>query len=201
MTLNGRGDSNEKPQAEMVRTHLAIILLMLFLSVAMTQAQNDPADVMRELRLSALTKKATEYGIRPSLDNDTVYCVVVDWPVDDQIVSVVSLCDGNASLYTTSTFGIIGGFAHERVRAAAIRLVEAGNALRRNATPTTDYSYPKPNKIRFYMVTYGGVRVIDADRASVEGGSDKTSELFARAQTSLPNYALRVPDKGGQPAG
>lgn len=168
---------------------------MLFLSVAMTHTRNDQADVMQELRLSALTKKALDFGISPSLDNGTVYCVVVDWPVDDQIVSVVSLSDGSASLYTTSTFGIIGGFAHERVRAAAIRLVEAGHALRRNATPTTDYSYPKPNKIRFYMVTYGGVRVIDADRASVEGGSDETSELFARAQDVITELRLTTKDK------
>jgi hypothetical protein len=163
-----------------------------------THTQNDPADVMRELRLSALTKKASEFGIPPSLDNGAVYCVVVDWPVDDQIVSVVSLSDGNASLYTTSTFGIIGGFAHERVRAAAIRLVEAGNALRRSATPTTDYSYPKPNKIRFYMVTYGGVMVIDADRASVEGGSDKTSELFARAQDVITELRLAKDNQHGR---
>jgi hypothetical protein len=180
----------------MVRTHLVIILLMFFLSIAMTHTQNDPANMMRELRLGALKKKAPEFGLPPSLDNGAVYCVVVDWPVDDQIVSVVSLSDGNASLYTTSTFGIIGGFAHERVRAAAIRLVEAGDALRRNATPTTDYSYPKPNKIRFYMVTYGGVRVIDADRASVEGGSDKTSELFARAQDVITELRLTRPRQG-----
>lgn len=167
---------------------------MFFLSIAMTHIQDGPADVMRELRLSALTKKALDFGIPPSLDNGAVYCVVVDWPVDDQIVSVVSLADGSASLYTTSTFGIIGGFAHERVRAAAIRLVEAGNALRRNATPTTDYSYPKPDKIRFYLVTYDGVRVIDADRASVEGGSDKTSELFARAQDVVTELRLTKED-------
>ena len=182
----------------MVRTHLAIILLMFFLSIAMTRTQDDPAAVMRELRLSALTKKPLDLGIPPSLDNGAVYCVVVDWPVDDQIVSVVSLSDGNASLYTTSPFGIIGGFAHERVRAAAIRLVEAGDALRRNATPTTDYSYPKPNKIRFYMVTYGGVRVIDADRASVEGGCDKTSELFARAQGVISELRLTKDNQHGR---
>lgn len=149
---------------------------------------------MRELRQSALTKRASEFGIPPSLDSGAVYCVVVDWPVDDQIVSVVSLSDGNASLYTTSTFGIIGGFAHERVQAAAIRLVEAGDALRKNAMPTTDYSYPKPNKIRFYTVTYDGVRVIEADRASVEGGSDKTSELFARAQDVVTELRLTTED-------
>lgn len=167
----------------------------MFLSpVAMTQTQNDPTDVMRELRLSALTKKASEIGIPPSLDNGAVYCVLVDWPVDEQIVSIVSLSDGNASLYTTSTYGIIGGSTHERVRAAAIRLVEAGDALCRSATPTTDYSYPNPNKIRFYMVTYGGVRVIDADRASVEGGGDKTSELFARAQDVITELRLTTED-------
>jgi hypothetical protein len=86
------------------------------------------------------------------------------------------------------------GFAHERVQAAAIRLVEAGDALRKNAMPTTDYSYPKPNKIRFYTVTYDGVRVIEADRASVEGGSDKTSELFARAQDVVTELRLTTED-------
>jgi hypothetical protein len=65
----------------MVRTHLVIILLMFFLSIAMTHTQNDPANMMRELRLGALKKKAPEFGLPPSLDNGAVYCVVVDWPL------------------------------------------------------------------------------------------------------------------------
>ncbi len=61
-----------------------------------------------------------ELGIEASDEFPLVYGVLLEFPVGDATATVVAMCDGNASLYTTSTFGVIGGFAHESVREAAI---------------------------------------------------------------------------------
>ena len=70
------------------------------------------------LRLTMMTTPPTGLGITPSSDFPSVYGAVMDWPVS-KTTSVAALSDGNASLYTTSTFGIIGGVGNEAVRDAA----------------------------------------------------------------------------------
>ena len=158
---------------------------MFFLSIAMTHTQNDSADVMRKLRLSALTKKASEYGIPPSLDNGAVYCVVVEFgPLTTRSFrSFRYLTVTRKASTQRSTFGIIGGFAHERIperQLSDLWKLAMRYADKPRLPPTIRTR--NPTRYDLYMVTYGGVRVIEADRASVEGGSDKASELFARAQ-------------------
>jgi hypothetical protein len=110
---------------------------------------------------------------------------VVDWPIGDQTATVVSLSDGNASLYTTSTFGVIGGIGHETVRAAAKRFVQIANHYFGDAMPTVDYPYPAPGRVKFYLLTFEGVKVIDADFASICTMKDKYSSLFGEGQNVL----------------
>jgi hypothetical protein len=72
-----------------------------------------------------LTTPASKIGIQPSDDFPKVYGVLIDWPLGEHTATIVSMSDGNASLYTTSTFGIMGGISHESVRNAARALVKA----------------------------------------------------------------------------
>src|SRR5947208_16778437 len=85
-----------------------------------------------------------------------------------QTATVFSSSTGAASLYTTSTFGIIGGEGHETVRTAAIRFIRAADRLFDSATPTTEYPYPAADRVRFYLLTFEGVRVLRTDFASFE---------------------------------
>jgi hypothetical protein len=63
-------------------------------------------------------------------------------------------------LYTTSTFGILGGEGHASVRAAAISFVRAADRFYDVAAETAEYPYPVADKIRFYLLTFKGVRWI-----------------------------------------
>jgi hypothetical protein len=58
---------------------------------------------MRELRLKMLTTQPSKFGITPTADFKEVYGILMDWPIGKEIITVASLSDGNASLYTTST--------------------------------------------------------------------------------------------------
>jgi hypothetical protein len=139
-------------------------------------------DAMRELRIKILTTPPFEFGIKPTSDFKNVYGVLMDWPVGKEIMTVVSLCDGNASLYTTSTFGVIGGFAHEQVRNQAIEFVKCGAEYYIKGKLTSDFSYPQFDKIRFYLLTFNGVMLIEISDKDISDKSNKILKLFAYGQ-------------------
>lgn len=122
----------------------------------MTEA-SDPADAMRELRRRALTTPPAEFGIAPSAAFPRVYGVLMEWPVGDFIATVAALCDGHASLYTTSNFGVIGGGAHETVRAAAIAFVAAAAPHADDAPPDAEHHYPPAGDAHFLLLCFDGV--------------------------------------------
>ncbi len=111
------------------------------------------------------------------------------------MATVVSFATGDASLYTTSTFGVIGGIGHESVRSAAKSFVQAADRYFADAKPTTDHAYPLPGKVKFYLITFHGVRVIDADFASICTMKDKYSSLFGQGQNVLTQLRLISEEK------
>ncbi len=137
---------------------------------------------MRELRIKMLTTPPSEVGIQPTEMYPRVYGVLMDWHVDEQTITVVAMCDGHASLYTTSTFGIIGGSGHASVRAAATDFVKAAQVHHAGGVPTTKFPYPSPGHTLFYLVCFDGVRVIDAKTDTVAEGAGGLSDLFAVGQ-------------------
>ncbi len=150
-----------------------------------TEVPSNSSATMAELRHLTLTRQPSELGINRSGSCVRTYGVVMDWPIEDAVVSIVSLCDGNASLYTTSTFGIIGGYAHEKVRKAAIDFVAEADKHFASSKPTKDYSYPANDRIQFLLLTFDGVRAIRASRESVESDRDDLSPLFGRGQAVI----------------
>ena len=150
-----------------------------------TEPMKNPADAGRALRQMMLTSPPAKSGVQPSSEFPRVYGILMDWPIGDQIATVFSTSTGAASLYTTSTFGIIGGEGHESVRAAAIKFTRAADRHFEASTPTTDYPYPAANRVRFYLLTFDGVRVIDTDSISIENGSSKYVDLFGLGQSVL----------------
>ena len=143
----------------------------------------------------ALTTPPQENGAKPTREFPRVYAILMDWPLGDLVATVFSSKSGAASLYTTSTFGVIGGEFHETVRAAAQAFVKASDQHVTAAAPTTEFPYPQEGRVRFYFVTFDGVRVIDTDLATITSGTSKYSELFALGQAVLTELR-RVTEKG-----
>jgi hypothetical protein len=149
-----------------------------------------PEEAGRGLRQMALTTSPKEMGISPTADFPRVYGVLMDWPIDEQIATILSTSTGTASLYTTSTFGIIGGEGHESVRAAAVRFARAADRLFDAATPTLEYPYPAADRVRFYLLTFHGVRVVDTDLASIHERTSVYTEFFGLGQAVLTELRL-----------
>lgn len=145
-----------------------------------------PQQVGRELRLMMLKTPPDGFGFKPSAEFPNVYAVIMDWPIGaPNIATIVSALDGSASLYTTSTFGIIGGESHPGVRRAAIEFVRAAERFVPESKRTDDFAYPAADRVRFFLLTFTGVRVIETDLGAVSSGKATESALFLRGQTVL----------------
>jgi hypothetical protein len=152
--------------------------------------QQNSTNAGHGLRLMMLTTPPARTGEKPIEKFPRVYGILMDWPVGDQTATVFSSSSGAASLYTTSTFGIIGGEGHESVRIAAINFVRAADRLFNSAVPTTEYPYPDADHVRFYLLTFDGVRVLDTDLASIANRTSKYAEFFDLGQAVLTELRL-----------
>ncbi len=144
------------------------------------------------LRYVLLTTPPDKFDFSADADFPTVYGVLTDWNLADTTATIVGLRDGTASLYTTGTFGIIGGFAHEAVRSAALRYVQAAEQLADYCVPVTDFPYPAPGDVTFYLLTYDGVVRCEASEQALAKRTDPTTLLFAAAQDVLTQLRLIV---------
>ena len=152
--------------------------------------KGNPADAGRDLRIMVLTTPPEKTGDKPTKEFPRIYGILMDWPIGEETATVFSTSTGAASLYTTSTFGIIGGEGHETVRIAATSFVRAADHFFDASTPTAVYPYPTADRVRFYFLTFGGVRVIDTDLASITNRTSKYAELFGRGQAVLTELRL-----------
>ncbi len=141
-----------------------------------------PAEVMKEMRLQWLTKKPPTASEEKK---EEIAAVVMDWPLDEATVTVLASSGGDASIYTTGTFGIMGGIGHESVRKAAIAFVECARKHRALASPTTDYSYPDRQTVRFFFVSIDGVKSVSFSAAQVEKTGTDAYDLYSHGQLVL----------------
>lgn len=183
---------------------LFVFLVFLIAGPITTMSQTNlppdknPAEIMREMRLKMLTVWPKDMGRTPSPEFPYVSEVVMDWPIETTTVTVVSIATGDASIYTTGTFGVLGGIGHESVREAATNCVKVAQQYFDEATPTTEYPYPAPGRVRFYLVGYDHVRVVDADLEAVVRGKDKRSDLYVAAQRVVTEMRLITQRQKGQ---
>ena len=147
-----------------------------------------PEGAGRALRQMLLTTPPEETGDKPTKEFPRVYGILMDWSIGEHKATVFSSSAGAASLYTTSTFGIIGGEGHASVRTAAMNFVRAADRYFEAATPATDQAYPAGDRVRFHFLTFDGVRVIDTEPITVP--TSKYGELFGLGQAVLTELRL-----------
>jgi ankyrin repeat protein len=163
---------------------VSVVLIWLVISRWHPKQVNDLA-LMRSLRKMAFTMPPAVFGLKPTEEFPKVYGAIFEFPLEEFIGTVVTLSDGNASVYSTGTFGVIGGCEHETVRAAAKAFVRAAQDFHDEAETTSEFPYPNPDRIRFYLLTYNGVRFIDTDAESLASGTNQYSTLFNKGHELL----------------
>ena len=176
--------------------HFAVIFLAYVVSVSATEdSQKAPEHVGRELRKAFLTMPSERAGIERSSEFPRVWGVVMDWPIGQEIATLVALADGSASVYTTGTFGIIGGIGHKDVRTAAKALVKKADEYYDVSSPNSDLSYPGLDHVRFYFRTFGGTRVVEVPLVTVMDERGRHSDLFGLAQNVIGQLRMASEQK------
>ena len=108
------------------------------------------------LRSQALSLTPEQLHIK-SLPDTEVYGVIMEWTMDDNLLTVVALKTGCASLYTSSGFGIIGGGdAYETVNQAAKTLVSDANNYLSRTTKNPEITNPEKGYNHYYFLTKQG---------------------------------------------
>jgi len=188
-----------------MKQRIAIIaVIMLLVGIGgenIVTAQSTPKEESpgADLRRLVLTTPVEKLGFAADEDYPAVYGVLAEWDIDGVTATVMSMRDGTASLYTTSTFGIIGGQGHASVRQAAARYVKLANKFAATGKPVTEFPYPKGREVFFYLLTYSGILQVTGDIAAIERESDPTHPLFWAAQDVLTELRLITEKEDAQP--
>jgi hypothetical protein len=185
---------------------MGLFLFITFLAIGclstMPQTNLPPiknsAEMMREMRLKMLTAAPGDFGQKPTPEFPRVSGVVMDWPIQVGTITLVSFSTGDASIYSTGTFGVLGGSGHESVRSAATNCVKTAQSYYDDATPTKEYPYPANGRVCFYLVGYDGVWVIDADLDEVKRDGAKYSALYIAAQRVITELRMITQKQKGQ---
>ena len=162
------------------------------------------ADRYVSLRSGFFEKSLAELGLADLSKSQEVCAVLMDMAQPGGIGTVVALADGNASMYFSNGRAIIGGFAHDKVRAAAARLCVEAAKSQSDFSMSEDYRLPsKPGWLALFLRTERGILRADAFEALLQSNPavyavfksahDVISEIRRIPQTAEPGPP---PDEG-----
>lgn len=117
--------------------------------------------------------------------------VVVDMALDNGVATVVSLVDGTTSLYTSTGGGVVGGGSIEAIGLASEALVYAAERDVETIPLASgdDRSVPRPGRVRFWVLTYAGVRMAEAHADDLDR-SHPLWRMHLSAQEVVTNLRL-----------
>lgn len=125
-------------------------------------------NVYEDLRTQALQFRPEGLGASSPDDPVSAYGLLMDIGVGSNTATVTSFSSGDASLYTSTGGGVLGGIGHETVRTAARAWVSAAQQRLDLFAPTTTFPHPAGDHVRFFVLTNRGVLTAEASRASFE---------------------------------
>ncbi len=162
------------------------IAAAILICIAHVTPAEEPKKVQKDaggdLRKMFLTTPPEQFDIQPSEGYPRVCGIAMDWPIGENIATVISLSDGSASVYTTGTFGILGGIGAESVRTAAKKLVKEADRHYADSIATHDLSYPCSIMSASFLsrsAVYASSRPIYA-RCKKDEGSTRRSSIWRK---------------------
>lgn len=146
-------------------------------------------DIGAQMRADVLSLRPSSVGLKP--EAGPMWGFVMDTVTSDtEWSSLVVLADGSTSLYTSSTFGIIGGGAHETVREAGQVLWQTAEGLLEVFTPSDDTALPPPGSTALRLLRFDGPRVLVGADDELGKGGHPASPVFYAAHEVLGRLRL-----------
>jgi len=173
----------------------AVVIIVAGLARTRRKGGSD-GNVMKELRLRVLRDLPKGIGMA---GKDEPLVVVMDIGFPNATASVFAALSGDASLYISSGGGVIGGIGHENVRQASIAFVRGSARYLDQMAATSDFPYPKPAHVRFYVRTRKTVYVAERLEKNLGEKRDALWPLFYAGQNVLTELRTVAPDFGKSP--
>jgi hypothetical protein len=148
-----------------------------------SQEVEERLELYRDLRNQALNWTPAKLKLAPAeFADEKTFGALMEYvlPMGDvtATVTVTSFVSGDASLYTSAGFFVIGGFNHERVRAAACNFVEYCNAFQSEMAVTDEFPCPRTGYVRFYALTESNVLTFEAKQSVLAKDESAHGQLF-----------------------
>ncbi len=154
------------------------------------QKAPEPVEVYKGLRGQFLKLKPGDIGPGKAGPDAKAYGVLMEMGLPNGLASIISLSTGEASLYTGTGGGVIGGGGHEGVRRAARALVSESDKHLPRMAGTKDFPYAEVGRIRFYVLTGGGVYTAEAGQEELAQGTHALSPLFRAGNEVITQLRL-----------
>lgn len=171
---------------------VALMSVVVFVACAQRARQASADEVTRGLRTLALTLSPKDLGLQTVAHKP--YTVIMDIAYPKATASVMSSATGDASIYISTGGGVLGGVGHETVRKAAKAFVEESAKYTATFQATSDFPYPKPGSVRFFLTTPEGVLVSqEIPEAELASGNHPLSKLFFAGQEVITQLRESTP--------
>lgn len=148
----------------------------------------------KDLRGQVFSVKLEQIGLA-NTEDERPYAIVMDMGMKEGTATLVSIVDGNASMYLSSGGGIIGGYGHENCRRAAIDFVNMGQGYFSKMVSVDSFPLPKANNVRFYILTNKGKYSIEEEIEKIENDKSDWRRLFFEGQKVITELRLTTEQK------
>ena len=148
-----------------------------------------------DLRNMALNATRQQLEIKDSPEDYKVFGIVMDWGVGDGTATLTAFLSGDASLYLSYGGGIIGGFAHEKVKQSALNFLRKAQEYLDMTSKTKSTLLPIKNEVKFYFLTDDGRFVATEEMQNIKNHSSKWYDLFIEANKVIKELRLLTTDK------
>ena len=159
------------------------------------QPKNPQSGLEAYLKLRQLAFKTTpaNLDITVSPDSQEPFGILMDLSLPQGNATIVAFISGDASFYTSTGGGVIGGIGHENVRNAARKFVNSSYKYLDKMIPTIAYPLPESGKVRFYILTPKNIFTYEADEPDFH--KNELSLLYAQGHHLLTELLAATQQK------
>jgi len=146
------------------------------------------------LREQAISIKSEQLQLILSEDQEIAFGVIAELGIGNGSATIVSFMTGDASMYTSSGGGIIGGaVSHENVKSSAINLVNVAQRFFPKMPKSYNLNIPKDGYIKFYILTNKATYSFEGKESEITDPNSNWAELFNAANDVISQ--LRIGEK------
>lgn len=155
--------------------------------------QNNPYEGLRQ---TALNTTHEQLDLDLPAEQVRTYGVVIDVASAAGLATYVAFETGDASMYTSTGGGIIGGIGHEAVRGAARALVKTAGEQVSNLAPAEKTPLPDARRVKIYVLTNQGRYVAEDSTDNFFSPSGRNRALWTAANELLTELRIIDESKG-----